>query len=134
MKKGIMRFGFMALLGLSFAGQASTTQECNGAYVDTIAVEGTRVDIPGLSGTLLISFKDASGNLMTCGMGTGRYVYIKAEEHKEVFDAMLSVAFMARANNLPVRYMVMPDRAIASARELSFLQIQSDIPGFYDTK
>ncbi|WP_125562394.1 hypothetical protein [Pseudoalteromonas rubra] len=134
MKKGLMRFGLIALLGVAFTGQASTTQECNGAYVDTIAIEGTRVDIPGLSKTLLISFKDASGNLMTCGMGSGRYVYLKARENPEVFDAMLSVAFMARANNLPVRYMVLADRAIASARELSFLQLQSDVPGFYDTK
>ncbi|KNC66274.1 hypothetical protein AC626_17920, partial [Pseudoalteromonas rubra] len=78
MKKGLMRFGLMALLGVAFTSQASTTQECNGAYVDTIAIEGTRVDIPGLSNTLLISFKDASGNLMTCGMGSGRYVYLKA--------------------------------------------------------
>ncbi|MBE0368571.1 hypothetical protein [Pseudoalteromonas aurantia] len=108
--------------------------ECANAYIDTIAIEADRPDKASLSKTLLISFKDANGNLLTCGMGTGRYAYLEATKHPEVFNAMMSIAFMAKANNLPVRYFILSDRQKFSARELSVIQLQSSISGFYELK
>lgn len=112
----------------------SSVVECGDAYIDTIAIEAERPDAPTLSRVLLVSFKDASGNLYNCGMGDGRYAYLSAEKEPAVFNAMMSIAFMAKANNLPVRYFIISDRKLFSARELSVIQLQSSIANFHNVK
>lgn len=103
---------------------AAQEVQCKDAYVDTIAVEGTREgDASSLSQTLLISFKTKNGQLHTCGGVIPLFVYLKADENPVVFNAMVSMAFMARANNYKVVYMVTTGQRLFTADKLAYLQI-----------
>ncbi|OCQ18321.1 hypothetical protein A7985_24235 [Pseudoalteromonas luteoviolacea] len=108
--------------------------QCGDAYVDSIAIETNRADMPILSRTLLISFKDAKGATYVCGDTV--YGFVSTADYPVEFNAVMSLAFMAKANNLPVRVFINTSniKVQHSARELSALQIQSDVPGFHDVK
>ena len=105
---------------------------CKGAFVDTIAVEAKRSEATQIQQSLLISFKDAQGNHHNCdnnGDGNGEialYVYLHANNNEAVFNAMTSLAFMARANDYQVNYMINTGKTVYSAEELSYIQIVED--------
>lgn len=117
------------LLALSlFSGLTATASAgevlCEDAYVDTIAVEARRVDGASEIGrSLVVSFKTSAGNVHTCNGTIPRYVYLKADGNEAVFNAMTSIAFMARANNYRVNFMVNTGARIYSADELAYIQI-----------
>ncbi|WP_281560850.1 hypothetical protein [Thalassomonas sp. RHCl1] len=116
---------FIGLLSLVSTAQAAEVL-CKNAHVDTITVEGNRDTSTNLiSQSLLISFKNAStGAFDNCGGAFDRYVYLKADQvNTGVFNAMVSIAFMAKANNYEVEYMIKPTKDIYSATELAYLQI-----------
>lgn len=117
--KSVFILLFIFLSNTAFAGEVV----CRNAIVDTIAVEGDRPDAPLLSNSLVISFKDSNGNHDNCGGVIDRYVYLKIDSNSAVYDAMLSIAFMARANNYKVNYTVITGNRIYSADKLSVIQI-----------
>ncbi|PAJ73594.1 hypothetical protein CJF42_15130 [Pseudoalteromonas sp. NBT06-2] len=97
---------------------------CKGVYIDTVAIEARRVDGASQIGqSLLVSFKDASGNFYNCGGAMDRYVYLKAAANEAVFNAMVSMAFMAKANNYKVNFTINEGSRIYSADELAFIHI-----------
>lgn len=109
----------MALASLPVLGKEI---ECTGAYVDTIAVEARRSESTQIQNSLVISFKDAQGNHHNCNGNVPVYVYLKAS-NEAVFNAMSSIAFMARANNYKVKYVINTGASIYSAEELAYIQI-----------
>ncbi|MFT5756075.1 MAG: hypothetical protein ACI9LM_000787 [Alteromonadaceae bacterium] len=124
-------FILLLLSSLSLINTAQAAEiKCTGAFIDTIAVEGRRSDNPSLTNSLLISFKDAQGNLHTCGGALRRYVYLKAGGNEAVFNSMMSLAFMAKANNYAVHYMINSGARIFTADELAYIQIVEGSPIF----
>ncbi len=105
---------------------------CESALVDTIAVEAIRADEVGntpdrtLGNSLLISFKndDNSQNLKKCH-NDNKYVYLKSAGNEALFNAMMSLAFMAKANNYRVNYMININATeiYNNANQLAFIQI-----------
>jgi hypothetical protein len=107
-----------------FAADQPNETLCKGVYIDTVAVEARRVDgVSQIGQSLLVSFKDGSGNFYNCGGVIDRYVYLKAGANEAVFNAMVSMAFMAKANNYRVNFIVNKGARIYSADELAVIQI-----------
>lgn len=122
MKSILLLVTSIICLASSFSLQAAEVL-CKGAYVDTIAVEGRRSEASQIERSLVISFKDAQGNVHNCGGALQRYVYFKADGNDALLNAMMSIAFMARTNNYKVAYMINTGARIYSADELAYLQI-----------
>lgn len=132
MMKKIFAFATTFLI---FIGNANAAEVlCEGAYIDTIAVESTRAaNASEISQALLISFKK-NGTFYNCDGAFNRYVYIKASESEAIFNAMTSLAFMAKASNYKVDVMIDTSKTIYSATKLAYMQIvdESTLPAIVE--